>query len=82
MKVDEVMLSAMSKCSTLQRVCIIAKNGTMDTEGVKELFEKVFKIFSNSLFHYTSYLNFFQFLSFYMLIFCLGQIYIHVLGNV
>ncbi|KAK3791324.1 hypothetical protein RRG08_012510 [Elysia crispata] len=41
MKVDEVMLSAMSKCSTLQRVCIIAKNGTMDTEGVKELFEKV-----------------------------------------
>ncbi|KAK0052742.1 F-box/LRR-repeat protein 18 [Biomphalaria pfeifferi] len=41
MKVDEMMLTAMAKCSTLERVCIIAKNGTMDTEGVKDFFEKV-----------------------------------------
>ncbi|GFO03006.1 F-box/lrr-repeat protein 18 [Plakobranchus ocellatus] len=43
LKVDEMMLSAMAKCSTLERVCIIAKSGTMDTEGVKELFEKTQK---------------------------------------
>ena len=41
MKVDETMLAAMSKCSTLQRVCIIAKAGTMDAEGVKDFFEEV-----------------------------------------
>ncbi|CAL1539655.1 unnamed protein product [Lymnaea stagnalis] len=41
MKIDEMMLSAMAKCKTLERVCVIAKNGTMDTEGVKDFFEKV-----------------------------------------
>ncbi|XP_005093982.2 F-box/LRR-repeat protein 18 [Aplysia californica] len=50
MKVDEMMLSAMSKCTTLERVCIIAKNGTMDTEGVKDFFEQVRSLISFQLY--------------------------------